>query len=275
MTVSHIDVPGGRLHVVDDGEGSPIILLHAGIADLRAWDALVPRLTAAGYRAVRYDARGFGESTTEDVDFSQRADLLAVMDALGIGRAALVGNSRGGMTAIDAAIESPDRVVAVVGVGSGLGGFEGESAPEELAFFEEYQRIDKAEPFDATALTAFEVSIWVDGPGQPPDRVEPPIRDAVYAMNLPLNQPGHVGGKSIDLDPPANDRLGELRCPILAVAGMLDFSEVVQTAQRLEDAAPQARALLWPGVAHMIGMEVPDRLASAITEFLAPLPRWS
>jgi len=46
---------------------------------------------------VRYDARGFGRSTTEDIEFSHRADLISVMDALGIGRAILVGNSRGGM----------------------------------------------------------------------------------------------------------------------------------------------------------------------------------
>ena len=129
MTTSHIDVPGGRLLVVDDGEGPPIVLLHAGVADHRAWDALAPLLVAAGYRAVRYDARGFGDSTTEDVEFSHRADLRAVMDALGIGRAALVGNSLGGMLAFDTAIESPDRVVAVVGVAAGLGGFDPRVGP--------------------------------------------------------------------------------------------------------------------------------------------------
>ncbi len=275
MTTSHVDVPGGRLLVVDEGEGPPIVLLHAGVADLRAWDALAPLLAAAGYRAVRYDARGFGESTTDDVEFSHRADLRAVMDALGIGKAALVGNSRGGMIAFDTAIESPDRVVAVVGVGAGLGGYEGESGPEELAIFEEYEAIDKAVPFDAAALTEFEVKIWVDGPGQPTDRVEPAIRDLVYQMNLPLNQPGRVVGKEVRLDPSANERLGDLHCPVLAVAGMLDFSEVVQTAQHLEAGVANARALVWPGVAHMIGMEEPRRLASAITDFLAPLERWS
>lgn len=108
MTMSHVAVPGGRLLVVDEGTGPPIVLLHAGIADHRAWEALVPPLTAAGYRAIRYDARGFGASTTEDVAFSRRADLIAVLDALLIGRAVLVGNSLGGMVAFDAAIRSPD-----------------------------------------------------------------------------------------------------------------------------------------------------------------------
>jgi pimeloyl-ACP methyl ester carboxylesterase len=94
-------------------------------------------------------------------------------------------------------------------------------------------------------------------------------------MNLPLNEEDHVGGRPIKLEPQAAERLAELRCPVLAVAGTLDFSHVVETARHLEADAPNARALVWPDVAHMIGMEVPDRLAGAIVEFLAPLDRWS
>src|SRR4051812_21542993 len=129
MTTRSIDVPGGSLHVVDDGAGPPILLLHAGVADLRAWNDVVPPLAAAGYRVIRYDARGYGRSTTEDIPFSPRADLLAVLDASGVGRAALVGNSRGGGLAYDTAIESPDRVVAVVGVAGGIGGVGGGGGP--------------------------------------------------------------------------------------------------------------------------------------------------
>ena len=124
MPMTIVDVPGGHLFAIDEGSGPPIVLLHAGVADLRAWDAMVEPLLAAGYRVVRFDTRGYGASTTEDVEFSHRADVRAVLDSLGIGRAALVGNSRGGMIAFDTAIESPERVVAVVGVAAGLGGFE-------------------------------------------------------------------------------------------------------------------------------------------------------
>jgi pimeloyl-ACP methyl ester carboxylesterase len=70
-------------------------------------------------------------------------------------------------------------------------------------------------------------------------------------------------------------RLAELRCPILAVAGEIDVSEVAVTARHLEKHAPHARALIWPDVAHMIGMEQPQRLTDAIVEFVAPLERWS
>ena len=128
----HVDVPGGRLFAVSDGDGPPIVLIHAAIVDHRAWDAVVPPLVDAGYGAIRYDLRGFGRSATDDVEFSNRADVIAVLDAFGIGRAVLVGNSRGGQVALDTAIEFPDRIVAVVAVGAGVGGFEGEPTAQVL-----------------------------------------------------------------------------------------------------------------------------------------------
>ena len=275
MTTRSVEVPGCRLHVVDEGAGPPIVLLHAGVADLRAWDALVPSLTAAGYRVVRFDARGYGRSTTDDVAFSSVADLVAVLDALGIGRAPLVGNSRGGMTAFDSAITASGRVVAVVGVGAGLGGFEGATTPDEMAIFETYESLGTADPYDADALPAFEADVWLEGPGQPRGRVPAAVRTAFLAMARPLNERGRIEGRPIEIDPPADRRLADLRCPVLAIAGALDFDEVAEAAEHLATAAPAAAALVWPDVAHMIGMEAPDRLAAAIVDFLAPLERWS
>ena len=89
-----IPVPGGRLYSVAEGAGPPIVLLHAAVVDSRVWEPFVPPLTDAGYRTVRYDARGFGQSVTEDVAFSRVDDLLAVLDTFGVERAAVVGNSR-------------------------------------------------------------------------------------------------------------------------------------------------------------------------------------
>lgn len=269
-----IEVPGGRVFAVSEGVGPPIVLVHAAIADLRAWDAMVPGLVFAGFNVVRYDYRAFGRTTTDNVDFSNRADLLAVLDAFGIGRAALVGNSRGGQIALDTAIEFPERVVAVVGVGAGLGGFAGKLTPDELAIFARAEEVLSASEPDLDAIADQAVRLWVDGPGQPPGRVDPSIREAIRRMCRPLSERGRVRGRPIALDPPANDRLVELRCPVLAVAGALDISSMVQAAHRLEAAAPNARAVVWPDVAHMIGMEAPDRLNALILDFLAPLRPW-
>ena len=155
------------------------------------------------------------------------------------------------MTAFDSAITASDRVVAVVGVGAGLGGFEGATTPDEMAIFETYESLGTADPYDADALTAFEADVWLEGPGQPRGRVPAAVRTAFLAMARPLNERGRIEGRPIEIDPPADRRLADLRCPVLAMA------------------------LVWPDVAHMIGMEAPDRLAAAIVDFLAPLERWS
>jgi pimeloyl-ACP methyl ester carboxylesterase len=286
MTSSFVAVPGGRLFVVDEGrpQDPAIHLLHAGIANLRSWDALAPRLVEAGYRVIRHDTRGFGRTETADVDFSERADVLAVLDHLGIGRAALVGNSLGGSIAFDTAIESPDRVVAVVGVGAGLRGFEVDSTPDEEARFLEMEAVeetmDAATDDDAKAaaletLLEMEMRFWLDGPAAPDGRVAPEVRAALMEMDRDHLRPGRVLGRPIRLQPAANARLGDLRAPVLAVAGDLDVSDVATTARHLEAAAPDARAVILPGVAHMIGMEAPEVLADLILTFLAPIPRWS
>ena len=271
-----VEVPGGRLYVEDEGSGPPVVLLHAGIANLRAWDAMAPGLVAAGHRVIRYDARGFARSETEDVAFSNRADAVAVLDAFGVARAALVGNSRGGEIAIDTTIEFPERVAALVTIGSGPGGFDpGVDLPDEAPYFEEAERLEGAAERDADAIADLDVRLWVDGPGQPPDRVPSAIRELVREMDRPLYLPGHANGQPMPLDPPANERLGGLRCPFLVVNGGLDVSYMGYAAERLVAASANARAVTIPGVAHMVGMEVPDQLNALIVDFLAPLRPWA
>ncbi|MGI8517023.1 MAG: alpha/beta fold hydrolase [Acidimicrobiia bacterium] len=246
------------------------MLLHAGIADSRAWDRLASLLADAGYRVVRYDRRGYGKTVTENVEFSDTTDLLAVFGALGIGRAALVGNSMGGRIALDAAIESPDRVVAVIGVGAGLGGFDGDSTAAELVAFENMEaleeRLEKSSD-DLEVLQALidlDVTFWVDGPGQRTDRVATAIRDLVRNMDSNHYDANRVQARPIRLQPPASERLHELTQPVLAVAGSLDATEVAQTAEHLAANAANATAIIWKDVAHMIGLEVPDWPSSSL-----------
>ena len=261
-----VPVPGGRLRITDDGAGAPVVLLHAGIVDSRAWDALVPLLVDRGLRVVRYDARGYGRSETEEVEFSNRADLVAVLDACGIGRACLVGNSRGGQIAVDAAAESPDRVAALVTLGANIGGYEAPATPAEEALFAEMERLE--EDGDPDAVVGFGLRVWVDGPGQQPDRVPAALRDSVREMSLEVADPTRIHGLPIRLDPPAGARLAELRMPILAMAGSLDVSDVWATALHLEASCPDARAELVPGVAHMIAMEAPALVADRVLELV-------
>lgn len=268
----YVDVPGGRLRLRDEGTGPPILLIHAGIARLESWDGVADRLVAAGFRALRHDMRSWGESTTDDVAFSHPADVVAVLDAAGVDRVVLVGNSMGGVHSFSTAIEYPSRVAAVVGVGAGLAGYEPDVPPDEAELFAEMERLDEADPPDADAIADIDVRGWVDGPGQGPERVPAWIRDTIRTWDRELNRADRVTGRQVRLDPPAAERLAELTCPVLAIAGSLDFSEVAATARHLAANAPRARALVWDDVAHMIGMEQPGRLAAEIVAFVRALP---
>jgi pimeloyl-ACP methyl ester carboxylesterase len=268
-----MSVDGGSLYAVADGDGPPVVLLHAGIADHRAWDAMVPFLVDAGYRAIRFDLRGVGRSSTDDVTFSRRADTLAVLDGFGVRRAALVGNSIGGMVALDTALEQPDRVVALVLVATGIGGFHGPQTPAEDEFDRALSAAEEAG--DADEMARLDVRLWVDGVGQPETRVDRAIRDLVYEMDRPSCEPGHVSGRPLPLEPPADERLGALRVPTLAVAGGLDTVGSRAAAERIAREVPGARSVTLPDVAHMIGMERPAELTRLIVDHLRPLGSWA
>jgi 3-oxoadipate enol-lactonase len=264
-----VSVPGGRLFAVDEGAGPPVVLLHAGIADLRAWDSLVPRLVAAGFRTVRYDFRGFGRSETDDVSYSNRSDVIAVLDAFGIRRACLVGSSRGGQIAIDTAVEFPERVAALVTLGAGLGGLDAALTPEEEALEAEGERLEEAG--DPEAIADFDVRMWGDGPGQPEGRLRADLRAALRDMARAAADPDREHGQPIVLDPPAADRLGALTMPVLAIAGELDESISHAVVEHLATTVPGARGVVIPGVAHMVAMEDPEVVSREIVATLAPV----
>lgn len=273
--VTTVPVPHGSLNVVSEGVGRPVVLLHAGICDLRSWDALAPMLVAGGLRVIRYDARGYGGSTTEDVEYSSTDDLLAVLDSCGAERALLVGNSRGGYAALEAALTHPDRVVGVVGVGAGVSGFDPPLTPEEDALFAEMDRLEEAEPVDVDAIADLDVRVWVDGPGQRDDRVDPAIREYVREVDRAYYAPQNTRGRALRPAVDASSRLPTLAVPVVMVAGELDVSEVVTVAQHVAESTPDGRAVVWGDVAHLIGMEQPRRLADLVLSFAQEIGDWA
>lgn len=275
MPTIQVEVPHGRLHVVDEGDGPPVVLLHAGIADHRSWDAVAPLLVSAGLRVIRFDARGYGGSTTEDVEFSNVDDLLVVLDACGVERALLVGNSRGGYVAVEAALEHPERAVGVVTVAGGLSGLELPGTAEEDVLFAEMDALEEAEPHDVEAIADLDVRVWVDGPGQPTDRVSSEIREHVREVDRALYAPGHVRGRWRGPAVDAASRIGTLEVPVVAVAGELDVSDFVPTARFVAEHAQRGTVIVWPDVAHLIGMEQPARLADVVLALADEIGTWS
>ncbi len=272
-----IDVPGVRLAAESIGDGPPVVFVHSAIVNRRSWDSVVPRVVDAGYRAITYDMRGFGESTTDDVDFVAHEDVLAVLDHFGVRQAAIVGNSMGATFAQEAVLAAPNRFVAYVWVGGGVGGWNQEPLPAEAVLLQAEE--DAEEAGDPDLAAELDMRIWVDGwrdgVNQPSTRVDRTVRDAIKAMDRELLEPGRPFGKRQRPDPPAAERLGSIAMPTLVVIGDFDTSGTRAAADKLAAEVPKARLVRLPNVAHIIGMEAPERLANLIVEHLAPLPRWS
>jgi 3-oxoadipate enol-lactonase len=260
-----IPVPGGRLWAEWAGDGPGVVLIHAGIADARMWDAQWDAL-ARGHRVARYDCRGFGRTETEAVPFSNRADVIAVMDGAGIERGVVVGCSRGGSIALDTALEFPDRVAGVAWVCGGVSGSDVEDTPEEQALGEREEALVEAK--DWAGLAELDVRVWVDGVGQPAGRAPDDVRDLVRRMCLETYLQEQEDGEPLVLDPPAFGRLEALRVPLLAIAGELDVRATGILAGILAERVPSARRIDVPGVAHLPSLERPEWFTSTLLGFL-------
>jgi pimeloyl-ACP methyl ester carboxylesterase len=257
-------VSGGRLAFDVDGEGPALVLVHAGICDRRMWEGVWPALTAR-HRVVRYDARGFGESSPAKTPFSPRADLVAVLDHLGIGRAALCGVSFGGQIALETAFEYPDRVGALALVCCTI---DWGDAPDGLvARMEEADAAGEAG--DVERAVELELRIWLDGSGRA-EPLDPALRESVRAMNLRVWELGLEGTATAErLTPPASTRLESIGVPTLVVAGEYDVPFMTESCRSLAAVVPRARFELLDGVAHLPPIERPAVFAPLLLDFLA------
>jgi 3-oxoadipate enol-lactonase len=111
------------------GDGSDVLLLHAGVCDRRMWEPQWDALTR-GFRAVRCDLRGFGDTPLAAEEFSYADDVHHLLDRLGVEATAIVGSSFGGRVALGFASSDPGRVAKLVLLCTALSGFsrtEGEA----------------------------------------------------------------------------------------------------------------------------------------------------
>lgn len=256
-------VNGAEIAYEVTGSGPAVVLLHAGIADMRMWDPQVPAL-AARHAVVQYDLRGCGESPMPDLPFAHHDDLAGLLDALGIARAALVGCSFGGRVAIDAAIAHPERVERLALVNPALGGFPW---PEDLDASE--AEIEAAvEAGDLDRAAEVDLRTWIDGPTRQPDEPDAAVRERAREMARHVYEVAVDAGTPRALDPPAIERLDEVRCPALVISGALDQPMMHEIAALIGERVAGARVVTVPGVAHLASMEAPEAVNRLLLDFL-------
>jgi len=265
-----VPVNGGVLAAERDGDPSApaLLLIHAGVATRRMWDPIVPVL-AAEFQVLRYDTRGFGESTSAAVPYSNRADAVAVLDGAGVENATLIGASRGGTIALDTAIEHPDRVRALAVIGSAPGGWDDWAMqPDEEPLVDATDAAEEAEDWER--LFELELDLWSVGPRRTRADVEPAFLETARALgrsNLEAFSATEQG-IPVPLDPPAIGRLAEVTAPALVLVGEYDLSFVHAQHRLLVERLQNASATVVPGTAHLPSVERPDAVLQQLLPWL-------
>jgi len=270
LVTGFVEAGGARLCYEEKGEGRPVVLIHSANTNLHVWDGQFDALSSS-FRTIRYDGRGFGRSQSELVEFTDYDDLLALVDDLDLERSTLVGLSLGGMTAIEFALEHPERVSALVLAGSGLSGYVPEFSETDLERFGATRRA--AEEGDLERAAALIAEGYLDAPGRPWTDVDPGLCEKLKDMirqsvnRFSLNKAGlhHF------LNPPALGRLGEITVPTLVILGEYESPNEYRIADLLEDSIQDVTRVVIPGSKHLTSMENPDAFNLALTAFLAEL----
>jgi pimeloyl-ACP methyl ester carboxylesterase len=266
MSPFEIDFDGAVLRGEADGLGIPVVFLHAGVTDRRMWEGQMRLLATEGYHVISYDRRGYGETTTDNVEFNHLVDLEAVLDRLTVHAAIFVGSSMGGGLAIDFALEHPERTIGLVLMGTAVTGAESEAdLPDEIEQLEDALAYAE-ERGNLESVNRIEAHMWLDGPLSSAGRVSGPVRDLFLDMNA--RHLHHPKLSREDQPDPAADYVGNIIAPTLLVVGELDYPDIVARHEDLSDELENAFAVVLEETAHFPNMERPDLFDPLLIEFL-------
>jgi 3-oxoadipate enol-lactonase len=255
-----IDVAGVGIAYREEGHatGPPVVLLHAAGCDLRMWD---PHISVLGdrFRLIRADARGHGGSDAPAPPYTVDlfgADVIALLDAVHVERAHIVGESLGGLVALWIAVHHPDRVERAVlsGTAARIGTAEGWQERADAV------RAGGTDPItDLVMSRFFSASFRRDRPdvvGWFADVLRAQPRHGYEATCLALR------------DADLRDEVGAILAPSLILVGDQDASTPVSDAARLHEAIEGSRVLRLEGAGHLCSVERPGIFDDVVTRFL-------
>ena len=256
---AYANLPGVRIWYRDTGGGgTPVVLLHAATGSSRAWELQIPAFTAAGYRVIAYDRRGWGRSVVDPAGAppgTSADDLHALIRHLDIDRFHLVGTAAGGFVALDYALSFPRQVRSLV-VASSIGGIQDE---EYLALG---RRIRPSPQFDAL----------------PPDFRE--IGPSYRAANpegtqrwIELERMSRPEGPPAPAQPMRNRvtfaLLDTIAAPTLLLTGDADLYAPPPVMQMFKARLRNAESIVVPGAGHSVYWEQPEIFNRALLAFFA------
>jgi pimeloyl-ACP methyl ester carboxylesterase len=262
----HIDQ--AKIYYEVAGEGTPFVMIHAGVADSRQWNTEFTYF-AQFYQVIRYDMRGYGKSEPVDGEFSHLRDLLTLLEALGINEPIVImGCSMGGGLAMDFALTHPSRVRTLIMVDSGPNGLELDVEIPSLSKFTDAEKAFEAGDLDLVA--EIETQIWFDGIGRTPNQVNPSMRKLLYEMNrLALSHEAKELGKRLpNTETPAFEQLENLKMPVLIIVGAFDRPYSLAAADYMKEKIKFAKKVIIEDAAHLPNMDQPLEFRNVVDEFL-------
>jgi pimeloyl-ACP methyl ester carboxylesterase len=269
LEARHETIDGRRLRYVRAGSGPAVVLVHGFGSSLYTWKDVVPAL-AAGHDVVALDLPGFGESDQPaDLSFEDfpRA-VLGLMDRLGIGRAALVGNSMGGATVAIMAARRPERVTALVLVdaaGFDLGPSENPGLVR-VAMSPAGSLIARL-PGKRLLVEASLRQVFHDDARVTPERVSEYLAGAQRPGTFPAIR--SLGASLADRASVVETSLPRIQAPTLVLWGDDDRWIPIAHADRFVAAIPGSRKVVIPACGHVPQEEKPEEVARLLLSFVA------
>lgn len=255
-----------RLAYEERGDGDAVVLVSGGAMDMDQWDRQMTALSGER-RVIRFDQRGVGDSEgpAEGYTIEQMAtDTVALVEARAATPCVLFGNSLGGSIALEAALQSPERVRALI-LAATSAGPAGPPMPAETqtAMFR-----GSALPLDEAAAALQDVIFATDFPSRHPDGLRRAIakREASTAPLIATLGPLQSAAAYNPLP-----RLGQLTLPVLILHGESDRMVPVDNAPLLGERIPGARVMTVPEAGHGLVMEAAEAVNAAVSEFLSEL----
>lgn len=266
MTHQHrafTEIKGATLFYEIAGAGHPLVMLHGHLLDSGQWDEQVAAF-APVYQTVRYDARGFGQSSLPSGPYAHHEDLYALLRRLGIDHAYLMGCSGGGATIIDFALTYPAMVDGLILVGTGIGGYQpaGPPPPQLLAMGEAIQSGDLVQAVELS------LQVFTDGPRRTAAQVNPQARERTRAMTERLfTRPPVSEAVPQGLDPLAIDRLSAITAPTVVIVGAEDQAPLHEIANLITAQVVGAQKVIIPDAGHHPNLEQADLFNQAVQQF--------
>jgi pimeloyl-ACP methyl ester carboxylesterase len=250
---------GVKLHYEEAGTGVPIVFVHEFAGDVRSWEAQL-RHFGKRYRAIAYNARGYPPSDVpDDVErYSQeraRDDIRAVLDALSIDKAHVVGLSMGGFATLHFGFTYPQRARSLVVAGAGYGAEpdkRAQFADEVEASARRFEEVEMARAAETYALGPTRVQFQNKDPRGWREFADDLTRHSARGSALTLRGVQKRRPSLYEL----TERMQTITAPTLVMTGDEDWS-CLEPALLMKRTIPTAALVVMPNTGHTLNLEEP------------------